>query len=140
MQRVEKKHSDGLQERAGSVQLAEMYGECLKMNEFLVRCVWPDGDVEFHLCASEREARAWASDARRDGDCKAGVYGLLAVEYPQAAERQPEKEPLRRAVCACGVNGAWERGALQPEMVWERSRAGSMPPPDWLPPAQSARM
>lgn len=118
----------------------EFFGGSMTMSEFMVRCVWPDGDVEFHLCASEREARAWASDARRDGDCTAGVYGLLALKSPQAEDWQPDEELKCRAVRAVSVNGTCGRSALWPGVTREHCRSRTMPPPDRLPPAQTVRM
>ncbi|UZP67344.1 hypothetical protein N1030_17370 [Desulfovibrio mangrovi] len=55
------------------------------MQDFLVQCRWPDGEIEYFLSDSEAEARAWAADARRDSECVAGVYGLLLLESPEDA-------------------------------------------------------
>lgn len=65
------------------------------MQEFLVQCRWPDGDVEYFLSDSEAEARSWAADARRDADCAAGVYGLLVLETPDIAASS-SAEPVAR--------------------------------------------
>ncbi len=53
------------------------------MTDFVVRSLWPDGDVEWFETDNATEARAWAEDARRESGCRAAVYGVLTREIPE---------------------------------------------------------